>query len=301
MNLDSILGSIVIGGIISGLVSFMINKRQSNLQYITAERKEWRKEIREISYKLCGASYKDTLLLLTSLKTRINGFGNNSNKYSEDAHIWEIIRKVELSNPSMGDLKILQEQMIEYLSLLLKDDWERTKKEVKGDSYNNLSIITLVAVTIYFTISIFYGNQISDISVFDLLTIILSYIVLIIFSSLLFGIVGKTACSRIIEGTIDDKPNVNYQTKSLKCYLMWGVLIFVMWLVYGFAMANIYISIGMGKLNEISNLLSNLIYILGITFQFIYQLLKIERHSKYYNAINKTRGKYLKKSDNNKK
>lgn len=34
-----------------------------------------------------------------------------------------------------------QKQLIEYLSLLLKFDWERSKKEAKGDIYNLTRII----------------------------------------------------------------------------------------------------------------------------------------------------------------
>lgn len=39
-----ILGSTVIAAICSGMVSYIISKRQGNLQYITAERKEWREK-----------------------------------------------------------------------------------------------------------------------------------------------------------------------------------------------------------------------------------------------------------------
>ena len=76
MNTEMLLSSAVIAAILSGIISFLISRRQETLQYITGERKEWREKIREIAYNLNGANYKDTLKLLTELKVRINAFGN---------------------------------------------------------------------------------------------------------------------------------------------------------------------------------------------------------------------------------
>lgn len=42
MDIDILLGSAVIAAIFSGLVSYIISRRQGSLQYITGERKEWR-------------------------------------------------------------------------------------------------------------------------------------------------------------------------------------------------------------------------------------------------------------------
>ena len=67
MDIGTLLGSTVIATFFSGLVSFIVSRRQENLQYITAERKEWREKIREIACRLDGASYKETLKILTEL------------------------------------------------------------------------------------------------------------------------------------------------------------------------------------------------------------------------------------------
>lgn len=84
--------------------------------------------------KLDGASYYDTLDRLTDLKVRINSFGNNvSERYDDDAHIWEVIKELEEKRISDKVLRQMQEQLVEYLSLLLKMDWERSKREVKGN------------------------------------------------------------------------------------------------------------------------------------------------------------------------
>lgn len=44
MIIKAMLGSAVIAAMFSGLISYLIFKKQGNLQYITAERKEWREK-----------------------------------------------------------------------------------------------------------------------------------------------------------------------------------------------------------------------------------------------------------------
>lgn len=158
MNTEMLLSSAVIAAILSGIISFFISRRQETLQYITGERKEWREKIREITYNLNGANYKDTLKLLTELKVRINAFGNREVlvSYSSDAHIWDLINEIEKEEPKRNILKLMQKQLIEYLSLLLKVDWERSKKEVRGDIYNTISLLLLLASEIFFIENLLY-------------------------------------------------------------------------------------------------------------------------------------------------
>lgn len=65
--------------------------------------------------------------MLVQLKTRINAYGLNSIEVLEDAHIWRQIRKLEAYEKKEYD--DLKNQLILYLSLLLKYDWERSKKK----------------------------------------------------------------------------------------------------------------------------------------------------------------------------
>lgn len=44
MGIETILSSVVITTIISSVISFFISRRESNLHYITGERKEWREK-----------------------------------------------------------------------------------------------------------------------------------------------------------------------------------------------------------------------------------------------------------------
>ena len=130
MEIEAILSSVVITTIISSVISFFISRRESNLHYITGERKEWREKIRYISCELQDANYKKTIKILTDLKVRINAFGNRENiiSYNSDTHIWEIIGEIEKEELNIKYLRQKQKQLIEYLALLLKFDWEKSKK-----------------------------------------------------------------------------------------------------------------------------------------------------------------------------
>lgn len=129
MNISIVLGSTVIAAIFSGLVSYIISKRQGNLQYITSERKEWREEIRKIAIKLNGATYEETIFLLTKLKVRINAFGKSGilTDFKADAHIWELIGEIEERNFCNEVLALQQKQLINVKSRLgtIKERSER--------------------------------------------------------------------------------------------------------------------------------------------------------------------------------
>lgn len=69
--------------------------------------------------------------ILVSLKTRINAYGIDQNNLNADAHIWKLIDKINICREE--EYANLKEQLINYLSLLLKYDWERSKSEVYGE------------------------------------------------------------------------------------------------------------------------------------------------------------------------
>lgn len=155
---NEILTSAVISTLISSGVIYMNFQKENRLKYITQERKEWRNKLREIAYQLQGANVYYTMKLLTELKVRINTKGYEVAKEIEeqvskekqigkeereklnggcleDSHIWYLIFEFEKlrSNDCACNSKELiskQEKMIDYISLLLKDDWERSKEEV---------------------------------------------------------------------------------------------------------------------------------------------------------------------------
>ena len=66
--MDKILGSSVIVAMIAFISSLIMSSKQNRLQYITAERKEWRERIRSIEKRLGTSSYKETLQIINELK-----------------------------------------------------------------------------------------------------------------------------------------------------------------------------------------------------------------------------------------
>lgn len=165
---EIILTSSVMAALISTLSSMYSSKRSGNLKYITEERQKWREEIRQIAEDIEGSSRTSVRKHLIRLKVRINANGkaqlmeaaNQTDKnqdtkkisYYEDCHIWELIKKLE--NSSVQDFKEKKENLINSLSLLLKYDWERQKREVLGSKVKRLhcflyAVFALVAVYMF--------------------------------------------------------------------------------------------------------------------------------------------------------
>ena len=138
MDISIVFGSAVIAAVITGLISIYTRNRDNRLKYITEERRKWRKEIRVCAEKLRGATYDQTLKICDKLKVRINAYGNNNvcNRFSHDAHIWTLIHTIERKKWEKNELLDMQRGLSEYLSLLLKNDWERSKREVLGEKRN---------------------------------------------------------------------------------------------------------------------------------------------------------------------
>lgn len=180
MEIKSIIGPAVIAAMISGIISYLSLWRKGNLQYITQERKEWCEKMREIASALDGATYKKTLKILTKLKVRINAYGDENNYgYDEDGHIWKVIRKLEEKNPGRDELMEQQRMLIDYISLLLKFDWERSKKEVRGNLYKVIGIFFEVMIGSSFFAVIFVSEKALNIKNWMLFMIATSYIVYI--------------------------------------------------------------------------------------------------------------------------
>lgn len=149
MDLKTVLTSGVIAAVITGLISFISamvsSNKEAQLSRITDERKAWREEIRRIAEELSIINIdndKDKLnliVLLTKLKIRINSRGfltqdsSNELDYLKDSHIWNSIHILEQEETHTNKKLFNNEirKLINYLSALLKYDWERSKLEVK--------------------------------------------------------------------------------------------------------------------------------------------------------------------------
>lgn len=199
MDINTILSSTVIVAVMSGFVSYIIARRQGNLQYITGERKEWRDKIREIAHIVDGASYEKTLVILNELKLRINAFGNNAVQisYSSDAHIWELIKDLENKKPSKQELTMKQRQLIEYISLLLKYDWERSKREVKGNIYEIITKTLYLILSVYLIVCIYISRDVINVENYgwiDIFSMIGCYILMITICNILCNFEMNEIC-----------------------------------------------------------------------------------------------------------
>lgn len=158
MDIQVVLEASAVATVIGAGISYLTFRNSSKLTYITQERKEWRAEIRKITEELEECSYKNRKRVLVKLKTRINAYGkfenrtNNEGDPLKDAHIWDCIQMI--ATCSKNEYDELREQLIELLSLLLKDDWERAKQEVTGEPAR-------VAAWVFFLLAvIFFANGI---------------------------------------------------------------------------------------------------------------------------------------------
>lgn len=153
MDLKIILTSTVIATVISTVTV----RKELNLKYITEERQKWREEIRKIAENISTASRREIRTHLAKLKVRINAYGKIDKKsYYKDAHIWSLIRDLE----EMADKRARKRQfvakkddLIYFLSLMLKYDWERQKREVRG---NRIQTVNFVLTSILLAVMVIW-------------------------------------------------------------------------------------------------------------------------------------------------
>ena len=138
----AVIGSSVIAALISSIVSLHTSAKQASLEYITKERSRWREEIRNIAVEIeeCKTSRRgDVGKVMTKLKVRINARGLEPGATDKsDKYLWTRIETIEGIYGRKGEQHLidwdkLEEELdglIDDLSRLLKDDWERSKKEV---------------------------------------------------------------------------------------------------------------------------------------------------------------------------
>lgn len=160
-----ILKSSLITTVLTFILNFYLNRKKDTLSYITLERKQWREKIRELAEKIEHSTYGgegDRYInpYLVQLKMNINTYGKGCFMDIEhDSHIWQSIEKIRDAT-STDEFNKEHEILLDYLSLMLKNDWERCKKEVKGNSlaiYMTLLIVmdnTALALDYFFICSL---------------------------------------------------------------------------------------------------------------------------------------------------
>lgn len=294
MRYEVILGSAVVAALISGFVAIYNSKREKDLHYITDDRRQWRSEIREITEGLIGSTYEDTINSMVKIKVRINAFGMNKMKktYLYDAHIWELMDEIEHSNMSDKDIEKKQAQMVEYLSLLLKYDWERTKKEVKGHVVSAVSwlLVILASTCCVGTVFMYYGQE--SIQVFD-------YVVIagIVIGAILLLNVGKVFLERKVFdehlcGQLDDDIYCKVYWRFFWCECASIVLTFGVLIIGSIIMKLMFKLVAGNAEAEIGIEFASMAYCVGVSLGFFASSVETDLCNKYTIAINEVRKKY---------
>lgn len=227
MTLKLILTSTVIATIVSGLFAFYQNYRSNKLSKITDERKAWRDDIRMISKNIMTYTNEHKLEKeITKLKVKINAYGNSTfydekesemisgkpnlfqkikrksqkrkqdvlqtKYYINDSHIWKQIHLLENNNYDEKDKR----KLIDYLSFLLKYDWERAKSEILIDKQMIYSRwIFAISYILVLLLNRFYLKQSGDSFILSAVMYGILYAFFMICSSLpKYDIIPELSC-----------------------------------------------------------------------------------------------------------
>lgn len=149
MDLQAVLTSTVVAAVISILANVYNARRAESLKYVTEERQKWREEIRKIAEDIVDCPRDEIKKYLTKLKVRINAYGNlRKESYYEDAHIWKVIEKLEDVDNNNQEFEKKKERLVYFLSLMLKYDWERQKREVAGSKISSIKLLLSTIIII---------------------------------------------------------------------------------------------------------------------------------------------------------
>ena len=138
----TLLSGAGIGAILSAFFTFINSSKKNKLDFITKERSEWRRDIQFILDDLGKVGKRAEAI--QRLKSRINPYGksltvkNGDNFYLYEGHIWSLINTIDITNTSQI------EKLSDYVRLLWKYDWERSKREIKFDIFNSFIYFILV-------------------------------------------------------------------------------------------------------------------------------------------------------------
>lgn len=278
--IQMLFGSSVIAAFITAIFTFIKNDKQSRLEHITVERKNWRESMRSIMEEIQDASYQETLNCMAKLKVRINAYGSNySDSYMDDAHIWKLIKKIEkMDCNNINELHKYQNQMIEYVSLLLKYDWERSKKEVKGNKLNAISFGFFMFSIVYFIFTISINME--EVTTKNVVWMIVSLIIVFLTMILAYNNLPIYLISNEFKFKKGKKKYIIYY---LKCVAVFFISLVAFVLLINICYKQI---INHGTQNIfIYCYVCAFAYALGESFQFISSNGKIEEINKYGNAI----------------
>ena len=207
--------STVVSAIVTALFGYFSSKRQNTLKYITEERKKWRDEMRVIAEEIEHSKYYNINEKLTKIKVRINGYGSMlETDYERDGHIWKLIRELEKGTESKEIFEKKKRMLIDYISLLLKADWERSKVEVRGALQKALKCGLVLLSVILFSFYYFMIWGQNDIAAY--LLHVMYMVIVAVFLSFIFGAINRNMLSAGSTG----KKTIIWLIISLLLYLL---------------------------------------------------------------------------------
>lgn len=118
----SIVSSIGVSAIAGTVFTFLQFNKKNQLDYVTRERSDWRKDLKQIIIDIQTTASRSEAL--SKLKSQINPYGKNMDikntkpYFMAEGHVWDLLEKEHV------DI----EKLTFYIELLLKYDWERSKK-----------------------------------------------------------------------------------------------------------------------------------------------------------------------------
>lgn len=177
-SIIAILGSSTFVGIITLMLNWAQNRKKNSLSYITEERKLWREKIREIAANISKCKYNgenenNIEQYLNQLEMNINPYGRTLPfDYLQDGHIWNTINEINESDSEEG-FEQNKKLLLSYLSLMLKEDWERTKREVKGYSNAVFYIAIIGLMGIAYSFFYMYILKLDNMEMFVLMQVII--------------------------------------------------------------------------------------------------------------------------------
>lgn len=225
MNWISIILS---SAVIAAIISFSSAAKSNQLKYITSERTKWRKEIKTIASGLaeCEENNKKSRKLLTKLKLQINSYGYKDTYPCDirlncftDEHIWKEIEAIE----DGGEYKCHRDRLLRYLQLLLKFDWERSKREatVKEKS--------IIVVMIYLALII--GNTIIDSTLRNITEVLWTQKQSIMYQIIPLSVWMIPYFMEYV-GIVKPEDNYNNNISNLIMFLMAEIMLSVYWINY---------------------------------------------------------------------
>ena len=180
----------------------------------------------------------------------------------------------------------------------MKVDWERSKKEVRGDIYNTISLLLLLASEIFFIVSIFCLH-IEDLKVFHLISVSIEFFLLMLFMYFFLKIETKGICKIYLNGVCKVELREYKKKKLYISYVLWGISIFIMALVYVVFLNDFLNLVSCGENNPLIILITFVIYFCGLILMGWIQVSDVDKIYYYNEGISKIKFHYEQDKFNN--